>query len=141
MQVYRNEVDGPGGLDDVLQPGNKLVAAGYAMYGSSTQLVLTMGDGVDIFTLDPSIGEFLLTHRKVRIPEKPKTIYSVNEGNVATMPAPVQTFIDNCKAAKKPYSLRYVGSMVADVHRTLLYGGIFMYPATSSAPSGKLRLL
>lgn len=87
------------------------------------------------------MGEFILTDADVRIPEKPKTIYSVNEGNFEDFPAPVQEFVRRCKRGPKPYSLRYVGSMVADIHRTLLYGGIFMYPATAAAPSGKLRLL
>lgn len=126
---------------DVLQPGSNLVAAGYCCYGSATQLVLTMGNGVQLFTLDPSIGEFILTDPMVRIPEPGKKIYSVNEGNYATFPGAVRSFIDDCKVGKSPYSLRYVGSMVADMHRTLLYGGIFMYPATASAPKGKLRLL
>jgi fructose-1,6-bisphosphatase I len=140
--IYRKDEAGPGTIGDVLQAGNKLVAAGYAMYGSSTQMVLTLGDSVNIFTLDPSMGEFILTDANVRIPEKPKTIYSINEGNWSSFDDVTKQFITRCKeAAPKPYSLRYVGSMVADVHRTLLYGGIFMYPATASAPSGKLRLL
>lgn len=129
---------------DVLQPGSELVVAGYCMYGSSTQMVITIkgcDSGVSIFTLDPAVGEFMLTSKKVTVPAKPKTIYSINEGNWATFPQPVKDFITSCKGAAKPYSLRYVGSMVADVHRTLLYGGIFMYPATTSNPKGKLRLL
>lgn len=128
---------------DALQPGSELLAAGYTMYGSSTQLVLAMKGGkVQIFTLDPAIGEFIHTGTDVMIPEKPKRIYSVNEGNESLFPDAVRRFIRQCKAASpKPYSLRYVGSMVSDVHRTLLYGGIFMYPSTKSAPAGKLRLL
>lgn len=128
-------------VEDALQPGSALVAAGYCMYGSSTQMVLTFGSNVQLFTLDPSIGEFLLTADKVRVPDAPKQIYSCNEGNYASFPKAVQEFIDEAKAAEPPYSLRYVGSMVADVHRTLLYGGVFMYPATAKAPTGKLRLL
>jgi fructose-1,6-bisphosphatase I len=131
---------------DALQPGSALVSAGYCMYGSSTQIVLSMGrgSGVQMFTLDPTIGEFLLTEKAVRIPAKPKTIYSINEGNYASFPAGIKRYIDACKAppaGKKPYTLRYVGSMVADVHRTLIYGGIFLYPSTADAPDGKLRLL
>lgn len=140
--IYRNETEGPGTIADVLKPGTSLVAAGYCMYGSATQIVLSFGKGVSLFTLDPAIGEFILTNANVRIPAKPKTIYSCNEGNWASFDAATQKFITNCKAkTPKPYSLRYVGSMVADVHRTLLYGGIFMYPATAAAPGGKLRLL
>ena len=99
------------------------------MYGSSTQLVLTTGKGVNGFTLDPSIGEFILTHPNIKIPEKPKTVYSINEGNSMHWHAPCKKFVEEVKNANKPYSLRYVGSMVSDVHRTILYGGIFMYPA------------
>ena len=130
-------------VQDALQPGKNLVAAGYCMYGSSTQMVLTFGNGVNIFTHDPAIGEFILTHPNVRIPENPKTIYSVNEGNAVYWHEPVRKFVDivKNKQEKKPYSLRYVGSMVADVHRTLLYGGIFMYPNDKKSPNGKLRLL
>lgn len=127
---------------DVLQPGKNLAVAGYCMYGSSTQMVLTFGNGVNIFTHDPAVGEFILTHPNVRIPEKPKTIYSVNEGNAVYWHPPVASFVDKVKnKSPKPYSARYVGSMVADVHRTLLYGGIFMYPNDKKSPNGKLRLL
>merc|ERR1712226_298426 len=130
------------GIADVLRPGKDLVAAGYCMYGSSTQLVLTTGNGVNGFTLDPSVGEFILTHPNMRIPAKAKTIYSVNEGNSVYWHEPVCKFVDAIKkASPKPYSLRYVGSMVSDVHRTLLYGGIFMYPADKKSKNGKLRLL
>ncbi|KAI4299041.1 hypothetical protein L6164_032537 [Bauhinia variegata] len=131
-------------LDDVLQPGNKLVAAGYCMYGSSCTLVLSTGNsGVNGFTLDPSLGEFILTHPNIKIPEKGK-IYSVNEGNAKNWDAPTAKYVEDCKFPQdgsSPKSLRYVGSMVADVHRTLLYGGIFMYPADKKSPNGKLRLL
>lgn len=128
---------------DVMQPGRNLVVAGYCMYGSSTEMVLTFGagSGVHVFSLDPSIGEFLLTRRGLRIPEKPQRIYSCNEGNYAAFPKGFQRFLDDAKKGEKPYSLRYVGSMVADVHRTLLYGGLFAYGPTLAAPGGKLRLL
>jgi len=139
--IYRRLSEDEPSVADALQPGTALIAAGYAMYGSSTQMVLSLGAGVHIFTLDPSIGEFLLTDTNVRIPDPPQTIYSVNEGNWSSFDEPTKKFIEGAKTAKKPYSLRYVGSMVADVHRTLLYGGVFLYPATRSAPGGKLRLL
>ncbi len=129
-------------IEDVLQPGNTLVCAGYCMYGSATQLVVTWGEGVNVFTYDSSCGEFILTGANVKIPEKSQTIYSVNEGNSVYWSADVKGFVDHIKnKLSKPYSARYIGSMVADVHRTLLYGGIFMYPADSKSPSGKLRLL
>ncbi|GMH31646.1 hypothetical protein Nepgr_033490 [Nepenthes gracilis] len=130
-------------LDDVLQPGKNMVAAGYCMYGSSCNLVLSTGTGVNGFTLDPSLGEFILTHRDIKIPKKGK-IYSVNEGNAKNWDGPTTKYVENCKFPKdgsSPKSLRYIGSMVADVHRTLLYGGIFMYPADKKSPNGKLRVL
>jgi len=127
---------------DLLQIGEKLVCSGYAMYGDATLLVITFGGEVNGFTLDPQIGEFILTHRNIRVPEK-GSIYSINEGNARDFDKAVSTFIDRCKNPPKgpPKKSRYVGSMVADVHRTLLYGGIFMYPATKDGPRGKLRLL
>jgi fructose-1,6-bisphosphatase I len=126
----------------ILRPGRELICAGYCMYGSSTQLVFTAGNGVHGFTLDPAIGEFILTHRDIKIPEKPKTIYSINEGNSIYWHEPVRRFVEQVKNAQpKPYSARYVGSMVSDVHRTLLYGGIFMYPADKKSKNGKLRIL
>lgn len=128
--------------EECLQPGSNLVCAGYCVYGSSTQLCITFQGGeVNVFTLDPSIGEFLLTGPALRLPESPQRIYSVNEGNLASLPPFVQAFCAEVKTGPKPYSLRYTGSMVSDVHRTILYGGIFLYPATASAPEGKLRLL
>ncbi|GLD96335.1 hypothetical protein PINS_up005018 [Pythium insidiosum] len=139
--IYQREQSAAGGIKDILQPGSKLVAAGYCMYGSSTQLVLTWGRGVHGFTLDPTIGAFILSHHDIRIPEKPKTIYSCNEGNYSLWDAPTKAFVDECKNKPSPYSARYVGSMVSDVHRTLLYGGIFMYPADKKSKDGKLRLL
>lgn len=130
-----------GSVDDILQPGRKLKAAGYCMYGSSTQLVLTWGEGVHAFTLDPTIGTFVLAQENMKIPDQPKRIYSVNEGNYTRWDAPTRAFVEECKNANPPYSARYVGSMVSDVHRTLMYGGIFMYPGDSKSKDGKLRLL
>jgi fructose-1,6-bisphosphatase I len=104
-------------------------------------LNLGRGHGVHVFSLDPACGEFFLTRRAVAIPDKPQRIYSINEGNARTFSPGIKLFLEQCKAGDKPYSLRYTGSMVADVHRTLLYGGVFLYPASSSAPAGKLRLL
>ncbi|XP_010260929.1 PREDICTED: fructose-1,6-bisphosphatase, cytosolic [Nelumbo nucifera] len=130
-------------LDDVLKPGKHMVAAGYCMYGSSCTFVLSTGSGVNGFTLDPSLGEFILTHPDIKIPKKGK-IYSVNEGNAKNWDEPTAKYVDKCKFPKdgsSPKSLRYVGSMVADVHRTLLYGGIFLYPADKKSPNGKLRVL
>ncbi|KAE8692622.1 Fructose-1,6-bisphosphatase, cytosolic [Hibiscus syriacus] len=129
-------------IDDVLQPGKNLLAAGYCMYGSSCTLVLSTGSGVNGFTLDPSLGEFILTHPNIKIPKRGK-IYSVNEGNAMNWDEPTTKFVENCKFpadGSPPRSLRYIGSMVADVHRTLLYGGIFLYPADKKSPNGKLRL-
>ncbi|GAB4861126.1 Fructose-1,6-bisphosphatase, cytosolic [Ancistrocladus abbreviatus] len=130
-------------LDDVLQSGNHMVAAGYCMYGSFCELVLSTGSGVNGFTLDPSLGEFILTHPNMKVPKKGK-IYSVNEGNAKNWDGPTAKYVENCKFPKdgsSPKSLRYVGSMVADVHRTILYGGIFLYPADKKSPNGKLRVL
>jgi len=132
---------GDGTLEDALQPGKKLVAAGYVVYGSSTMLVYSTGHGVHGFTLDPSVGEFLLSHENIRIPARGK-IYSVNEGHSAYWDEPTKKYVEYLKSPEAgPYKARYIGSMVADVHRTLLYGGIFMYPGTKKAPGGKLRLL
>ncbi|KAK3162573.1 hypothetical protein QOZ80_1BG0091090 [Eleusine coracana subsp. coracana] len=130
-------------LEDVLQPGKDMLAAGYCMYGSSCTLVLSTGNGVNGFTLDPSLGEFILTHPDIKMPKKGK-IYSVNEGNAKNWDKAVATFVDKCKYPEdgsSPKSLRYIGSMVADIHRTLLYGGIFLYPADKKNPNGKLRVL
>jgi fructose-1,6-bisphosphatase I len=130
-------------IKDVLQPGKQLVASGYCMYGSATIMVLTTGNGVNGFTLDPSSGEFVLTHPNIKIPNK-KNIYSINEGYCKYWFEPVTKYINKIKDPqdeKSVYSLRYVGSMIADVHRTLLYGGIFMYPPDKRSPDGKLRLL
>ncbi len=129
---------------DFLQPGNRQIAAGYVVYGSSTMLVYTTGRGVNGFTLDPSIGEFCLSHPDIQTPQDGK-IYSINEGNYANFPEGVKRYVDYCKekdaATQRPKKSRYIGSLVADFHRNLLKGGIFMYPPTESSPSGKLRLI
>ncbi len=134
-------------LADILQAGTKQVAAGYFVYGPSTMMVYSTGQGVHGFTLDPSVGEFLLSHPYMLIPEQGK-IYSVNEGNYSLWDDKSRAAIDYFKSSGnrigKPYSMRYVGSLVADFHRTLLYGGVFMYPVThkpGSKPEGKLRLM
>ncbi|KAJ4838223.1 Fructose-1,6-bisphosphatase, cytosolic [Turnera subulata] len=130
-------------LNDVLQPGKDMIAAGYCMYGSSCTLVLSTGNGVNGFTLDPSLGEFILTHVDIKIPKRGK-IYSINEGNAKNWDMPTTRYVQNCKFPEdgsSPKSLRYIGSMVADVHRTMLYGGIFMYPADKKSQNGKLRVL
>ncbi len=124
---------------DFLQSGKHIVASGYIIYGSSTMLVYSTGQGVHGFTLDPSIGEFLLSHENIRIPEKGKT-YSINEGNNLDWEEWTKKYISNIKE-KKEKSLRYVGTLVADAHRTLLKGGVFLYPADKKSPKGKLRLL
>ena len=143
--IYRRVSEpGPGTLDDLLQPGHKQVAAGYILYGSSTMLVYTTGQGVAGFTLDPSIGEFLLSHPDMQMPKQGK-IYSLNEGYRSLFFDTTRRYLEylqeNDAETGRPHSARYIGSMVADVHRTLLYGGIFMYPATKKAPGGKLRLM
>jgi fructose-1,6-bisphosphatase I len=137
--------DTPGTMEDFLQPGYKQIAAGYTIYGPSTMLVYTAGRGVYGFTYDPSVGEFILSHDDIRIPEH-GSIYSVNEGNYHKWDQKIQHYIDWAKSDipeenKKAYSLRYIGSMVADIHRTLLYGGVFLYPADIKSYKGKLRLL
>lgn len=130
-------------LEDFLQPGLEQVAAGYIIYGSSTMLVFTTGNGVSGFTLEPSVGTFFLSHPDIRIPEN-GSIYSVNEGNSNEFGEGVKKYIEYCKSNQnesgKPYSSRYIGSLVADFHRNLLKGGIYMYPSTLKAPNGKLRL-
>jgi fructose-1,6-bisphosphatase I len=134
-----------GSLEDLLQPGSRQVAAGYVVYGSSTMLVYTTGNGVYGFTLDPSIGEFLLSHSNIRIPTPGQRTFSVNDGNYGRWSEEQRRFVDHLKGVDgenaKPFSGRYVGSLVADFHRTLLKGGIFMYPADAKSPRGKLRLL
>jgi len=133
-------------LEDFLQEGTKQVAAGYVIYGSSTMLVYTTGRGVNVngFTLDPSIGEFCLSHPQIKTPQRGK-IYSINEGNYIKFPEGVKQYIKYCQEmdeeTDRPFSSRYIGSLVADFHRNLLKGGIFLYPSTASYPNGKLRLL
>lgn len=146
FSVYRRVTE-PGTeptLADVLQKGSELVAGGYVIYGSSTMLVYSTGKGVNGFTLDPSIGEFCLSHPDIKTPADGK-IYSINEGNAGEFPAGVTDYLnwvkESDKASNRPYSARYIGSMVADFHRNLLKGGVFIYPPTAKSPNGKLRLL
>ena len=138
--IYRRKspADGLANIDDFLQPGVKQVAAGYVLYGTSTILVYTTGRGVNGFTLDPSIGEFCLSHRNMRIPNTGK-FYSVNQGYYSKFDLEMRRYIDHC--SDQNYSLRYIGSMVSDIHRILIQGGIFLYPSTRKYPKGKLRLL
>lgn len=132
------------GIEEVLQRGVEQVGAGYVIYGSSTMLVYTTGKGVNGFTLDPSIGEFCLSHPDMRIPET-GVIYSINEGNYIKFPQGVKNYLKYCqvedKETNRPYVSRYIGSMVADIHRNLIKGGVFLYPTSSSHPNGKLRLM
>lgn len=144
---YRLAEGKPGSEEDLLQKGSKQVAAGYIIYGSSTMLVFTTGEGVHGFTLDPSVGEFFLSHPDIRIPKKSK-YFSVNEGNYSYWDDNMRRYIDYLKEENKesgrPYSSRYIGSLVADFHRNLITGGIFLYPKDNknpAKPSGKLRLL
>lgn len=135
------DIDRSDAIPHILQPGIQQVAAGYVLYGSSTVMVYTAGDGVHIFTLDPSIGAYLLTQENVQMPEHGRT-YSVNEAYSRTFPRGVQKYLEWAKSAEaKGYSLRYVGSLVSDFHRTLLRGGVFLYPPTQKDQLGKLRLL
>lgn len=140
FSIHRKISEGERGeMEDLLQPGERQVAAGYVVYGSSTMLVYTTGAGVFGFTLEPSIGEFLLSHVDMKIPDPGQKMYSVNEAYYKRWSEGQQKAVDSLK--DEEYSLRYIGSLVADFHRTLLYGGIFMYPADSKNPQGKLRLL
>jgi fructose-1,6-bisphosphatase I len=129
-------------LADVLQPGRRQVGAGYVVYGSSTMLVYTTGNGVHGFTLDPSIGAYIISHRHITMPAR-GNIYSVNEANSDSFPEPYRRFLAHLRSGKagRTYSSRYIGSLVADFHRTLLKGGIFLYPPTQHFPKGKLRLM
>lgn len=148
FSVFKKKSKGRKGLlSDLLQKGDDLVAAGYIVYGSSTMMVLATRASVDGFTLDPSIGEFLRSHVDIRIPRKGNT-YSINEGNFPYWDLPMQNYVKHLKERDKktdrPYTSRYIGSLVADTHRTLLYGGIFMYPRDykdKSRINGKLRLI
>ena len=144
--VYRrlSPVGGPVSRADFLQPGVRQVAAGYVVYGSSTMMVYATRRGVNGFTLDPSIGEFTLSHPDIRCPGQGR-IYSVNHGNFFRYAAGVQAYIQRCQRKEKadggPYTQRYIGSMVSDLHSNLIKGGIFMYPGTTEKPGGKLRLM
>ncbi|CDQ85679.1 fructose-1,6-bisphosphatase 1-like [Oncorhynchus nerka] len=141
--IYRKTTDDEPNEKDALQSGRHIVAAGYALYGSATMMVLSTGQGVNCFMLDPSIGEFILTDKDVKIKKRGK-IYSLNEGYAQHFYPDVTEYLKKKKYPEDgsaPYGGRYVGSMVADVHRTLVYGGIFLYPANVKSPKGKLRLL
>jgi fructose-1,6-bisphosphatase I len=138
FSILRNDPTISDPVSTLCQPGSKQVAAGYVLYGSSTAFVLTTGRGVDMFVLNPEIGSFVLVKSQIRIPTTGK-IYSVNEGNRRTFPPGFSRYLD--WAQEQGYSSRYIGSMVADVHRTLLKGGVFLYPPTKKNPEGKLRLM
>ena len=145
FSIYRRKsTDGDATIADVLQKGTQQVAAGYIVFGSSTMLVYTTGKGVNGFTLDPSIGEFCLSHPNIKIPDD-GIIYSINEGNYVHFPEGVKKYLKYAQvedaATNRPYTSRYIGSMVADIHRNLIKGGIYMYPTTAASPNGKLRLL
>ncbi|KAL9005364.1 MAG: hypothetical protein Q9188_001849 [Gyalolechia gomerana] len=143
--IFRLPEGAKGQKEEILLPGTELVASGFTMYGASAQLVLTMKNGsVNGFTMDNALGEFILTHPNMRLPKK-RAIYSVNEGNSLYWEEPVKEYFNGLKFpvedGGKPYSARYIGSMVADAYRTLLYGGIFAYPSDKKSPKGKLRIL
>lgn len=145
FSIHRRKTpgNGPGTIVDCLQPGRDIVAAGYVIYGSSNMFVYSAGQGVHGFTFDPAIGEFFLSHENLRIPKRGDT-YSINEGNYHKWDEPVRAWVDWVKRDEgdhKAYKLRYIGAMVADFHRTLLRGGIFVYPPDRKNASGKLRLL
>lgn len=144
FSIYRR-ISKPGTkvtLEDFLQQGKKQVAAGYVLYGSSTMMVYTTGHGVNGFTLDPSIGSFYLSHRKMKTPVN-GNIYSINEGNYIRFPQGVKDYLKYCQEEKedRPYTSRYIGSLVSDFHRNLIKGGIYIYPTSAKSPNGKLRLL
>lgn len=144
--IYRriSPIGRPATIEDFLQTGRQQVVAGYVIYGSSTMLVFTTGNGVNGFTYDPAIGVFYLSHPNMKIPED-GNIYSINEGNYAYFSDNMKAYVDYCKTIDKPtnrpYSGRYIGSMIADLHRNFLKGGIYMYPNSQKAPNGKLRIL
>jgi fructose-1,6-bisphosphatase I len=145
FSIYRRKSKlGPGTLEDVLQPGNQMVASGYVMYGMSTILVYAAGQGVNAFTYEPALGMFLLSHSNLRYPTD-GTIYSINEANYIYFSEGVKRYIKYCqeddKSTNRPYATRYIGSLVSDFHRNLFRGGIFIYPGTQKNPNGKLRLL
>ena len=144
FSVYRriSEIGNNVSMDDFLQKGRNQVAAGYIIYGTSTMLVYTTGDGVNGFTLNPAIGSFYHSHANLKFPKK-GSIYSINEGNYLQFPDYVKKYLKFCQMEEddRPYTSRYIGSLVSDFHRNLIKGGIFMYPNTSKNPKGKLRLL
>lgn len=144
FSIYRrvSPIGTPVQMEDFLQPGNKQVAAGYIVYGTSTMLVYTTGHGVNGFTLNPALGSWYLSHPDMQFPEQGR-IYSVNEGNYVHFPQGVKDYIKYCQEEKddRPYTSRYIGSLVSDFHRNMIKGGIYFYPTTSAAPDGKLRLL
>ncbi|OOR98844.1 fructose-bisphosphatase [Canicola haemoglobinophilus] len=146
FSIYRrvSPIGTPVTLEDFLQPGHKQVAAGYIVYGSSTMLVYTTGNGVNGFTYDPSLGVFCLSHENIQIPPSGK-IYSINEGQYLKFPMGVKKYIKYCqeedKSTNRPYASRYIGSLVSDFHRNMLKGGIYIYPSATTYPNGKLRLL
>jgi len=146
FSIYRRvtERNAEAGVIDFLQEGDRQVAAGYVIYGSSTMFVYTTGNGVNGFTLDPTIGEFCLSNPEIKSPSTGR-IYSINEGNYVGFPDGVKKFIKYCQendpATRRPYTSRYIGSLISDVHRNMMTGGIFLYPPSVSYPSGKLRLV
>jgi len=144
FSVYRRitPIGKPVTLEDFLQPGINQVAAGYVIYGTSTMIVYTTGHGVNGFTLNPAIGTFYLSHPKMKFPVD-GSIYSVNEGNYVHFPQGVKNYIKYCQLEEedRPYTSRYIGSLVSDIHRNMIKGGVYLYPTSSKAPKGKLRLL
>lgn len=146
FSIYRrvSPIGSPVTLEDFMQPGNQQVAAGYVVYGSSTMLVYTTGNGVNGFTYDPSLGLFCLSHENLQIPQNGK-IYSINEGQYLKFPMGVKKYLKYCQeedtATGRPYTSRYIGSLVSDFHRNMLKGGIYIYPNATNYPNGKLRLL
>lgn len=145
FSIYKRlSITGPVTMNDFLQKGKNQIAAGYVIYGSSTMLVYTSGNGVHGFTLDPELGEFCLSHPNIKTPDNGK-IYSINQGSVESFSKGVKDYLNYCvqsdSTSHRPYSLRYIGSMVADFHRNMLKGGIFIYPATAKDKKGKLRLM
>jgi fructose-1,6-bisphosphatase I len=146
FSIYRrkSELGSLANLEDMLQVGTEQVAAGYVLYGSSTMLVYTTGHGVNGFTLDPSIGEFCLSHPNMQMPETGR-LYAMNEGNIDICDPGIKSYVGYCQSFENdkgaPYSGRYIGSLVADFHRNLIKGGIYIYPDTTTSPEGKLRLL
>lgn len=142
FSIFRRPAIGERSQSATLQPGNRQVAAGYVVYGPSTILVYTTGQGVFGFTLDPAIGAYVLSHDSLKMPEQ-GNLYSVNEANIGSFPESYRRFLTELRDSKdgRRYSSRYIGSLVADFHRTLFKGGVFLYPPTANYPNGKLRLL